>query len=196
MPGMDGREVCRRLQADPATRGIPIIFISAFSDSSERAEGLKLGAVDSVTKPILREELSARVNLQLKLLRVQADLSARAAQLEAANQRLQRETDERLAVEQRLQAAEARLQQSRHQEAIGRLAGGIAHQFNNILQLIIEQAELLESVGPDPVLAAGLRRILDQAFHAADLTRDLLACRLEAAVAFEHLDLRSPGDDG
>ncbi len=54
MPGMDGYEVCRRLKADPQTRGIPIIFVTAKSDESDETKGLEIGAVDYITKPASR----------------------------------------------------------------------------------------------------------------------------------------------
>ena len=52
MPEMDGYEVCRRLKADPTTRGIPIIFVTAMDSSESESEGLTLGAEDYITKPV------------------------------------------------------------------------------------------------------------------------------------------------
>jgi len=67
MPGMDGFEVCRRLKSDPATANIPIIFITALSDSESVVKGFELGGVDYVTKPFNAEEVIARVNTHLSL---------------------------------------------------------------------------------------------------------------------------------
>lgn len=50
MPGIDGFETCKRLKADPATAGIPIVFMSALSDSDSKVKGFDLGAVDYITK--------------------------------------------------------------------------------------------------------------------------------------------------
>lgn len=69
MPGLDGFEVCRRLKADPATAGIPIIFLTARTESEDVVSGFKAGAVDYVTKPFNSAELLARVRTQLELLR-------------------------------------------------------------------------------------------------------------------------------
>jgi len=69
MPGMDGYEVCRRLKADPKTRDIPIIFVTAKSDESDETKGLKLGAVDYITKPISPPIVLARINTHLTLQR-------------------------------------------------------------------------------------------------------------------------------
>jgi two-component system, sensor histidine kinase and response regulator len=67
MPEMDGLEVCRRLKADPATRPIPIIFLTASNEMSHLVQGLQAGAVDYVTKPFNPPELLARVRTHLEL---------------------------------------------------------------------------------------------------------------------------------
>jgi putative two-component system response regulator len=67
MPGMDGHEVCRRLKADKLTRDIPVIFLTAMSGAEDEESGLKLGAVDYVTKPISPAVVMARVETHLKL---------------------------------------------------------------------------------------------------------------------------------
>ncbi|WP_345977292.1 diguanylate cyclase [Sulfurimonas sp. HSL3-7] len=67
MPGMDGFEVCRRLKEDPKTKDIPVIFLSASSDSNSIIKGFDLGGVDYVTKPYLAKEIVARVQTHLKL---------------------------------------------------------------------------------------------------------------------------------
>ena len=73
MPGMDGHEVCRRLQSDPATRDIPVIFVTAHNDEAAEAQGLDLGAVDFISKPINPKIVRARVRTHLTL-KAQADL--------------------------------------------------------------------------------------------------------------------------
>ena len=71
MPGIDGFEVCRRLKAEPRTRNIPVVFLSALTEVEDRVEGLKLGAVDFISKPFRKEELLARARAK-GLLRDQA----------------------------------------------------------------------------------------------------------------------------
>ncbi len=61
MPLMDGFEVCRQLKSDPETKNIPVIFLTAKSESENVVKGFELGAVDYVTKPFKAEELLARV---------------------------------------------------------------------------------------------------------------------------------------
>lgn len=71
MPGMDGYEVMRRLQADKATADIPVIFLTAMTGVDDERQGLDLGAVDYITKPISPSIVQARVrnHLQLKTVR-------------------------------------------------------------------------------------------------------------------------------
>lgn len=74
MPGMDGFEVCRQFKSQPATQAIPIIFVSALSETNEKVEGFKLGAADFVTKPYQREELLIRVRTHLEMSRLRHHL--------------------------------------------------------------------------------------------------------------------------
>jgi DNA-binding response OmpR family regulator len=67
MPGIDGFEVCKRLKADEATSDIPIIFMTALSDTDSKVKGLGLGAVDYITKPFEQQEAIARVRVHLQL---------------------------------------------------------------------------------------------------------------------------------
>ena len=69
MPEMDGYEVCRRLKAKPATRDIPVIFLTALGDDRNQTEGFSVGGVDYITKPVSKAVLLARVNAQFALLR-------------------------------------------------------------------------------------------------------------------------------
>jgi putative two-component system response regulator len=88
MPDLDGYEVLRRLRADPATRAIPVIFLTAMTGENDEKTGLDLGAVDYITKPVNPAITLARVrnHLQLKLAR---DL------LHDHNQHLEREVQKR-----------------------------------------------------------------------------------------------------
>lgn len=83
MPGWDGYETCRRLKADPATRAIPVIFLSALCDTAQKLEGFEAGCVDYITKPFDHREVLARVSAHLQ----QRHLFARLAeQVEPARQ--------------------------------------------------------------------------------------------------------------
>lgn len=74
MPEMDGFEVCRRLKADIRFRDIPVIFISALTETLDKVRAFSEGGVDYITKPFQFEEVEARVETHLKLYRYQIDL--------------------------------------------------------------------------------------------------------------------------
>ena len=69
MPEMDGYEVCRQLKANPATAQIPVIFLTAKSDSEDEALGLAMGAVDYITKPVSPAIAMARIGTHMSLYR-------------------------------------------------------------------------------------------------------------------------------
>ncbi len=73
MPDMDGFEVCKRLKRDPQTKHIPIIFVTAKSEEQDEEYGLKLGAVDYITKPFSIAITKARIHNHMRLKK-QADL--------------------------------------------------------------------------------------------------------------------------
>jgi class 3 adenylate cyclase len=81
MPGMDGYEVCRRLKANPVTRDIPVIFLTAKTDSLDEEKGFDVGAVDYIHKPFSGPIVFARVRTQLALQEALAE--ARAARNQA-----------------------------------------------------------------------------------------------------------------
>ena len=82
MPDMDGYEVCRRLKTLPATRDIPVIFLTARSDPNDESLGFTLGAVDYIAKPISPPLLLARVNTHLALKATADFLRDKSAYLE------------------------------------------------------------------------------------------------------------------
>jgi signal transduction histidine kinase len=67
MPGMDGFECCEHLKNNPSTKDIPIIFMTALSDIQTKLKGFELGAVDYITKPFQRAEVSARIATHLTI---------------------------------------------------------------------------------------------------------------------------------
>lgn len=74
MPGMDGYEVCRRLKANPGLKDIPVIFISALSDTNDLVKAFESGGVDYITKPFQAAEVAIRVATHLKICRQNAEL--------------------------------------------------------------------------------------------------------------------------
>ncbi|MCK9386903.1 MAG: response regulator [Sulfuritalea sp.] len=81
MAGMDGYEVCRRLKDNPDTQGIPVIFVTARSEAQDEQRGLRLGAVDYISKPFHPAIVKARVHNHVNLGLTAAVLQEREAQL-------------------------------------------------------------------------------------------------------------------
>ena len=129
MPEMDGFETCRRLQANPETKQIPIIFMTALSDTANKVEGFQLGAVDYITKPFQQEEVLARVKLHLKL-------HVLAEKLEEKNMLLEQKVVEVSKAYEDLQKMQIKLIQSEKMSGLGQLAAGIAHEINNPINFI------------------------------------------------------------
>jgi CheY-like chemotaxis protein len=117
MPDMDGMEVCQRLQETEETRSIPVIFITARSSKESKLEGLAVGAVDYITKPIDLDETLARVQTQLRFVAINREMLD-----------LQR-----------------RLQEARRAATIGAVTQGIAHNLNNLLGVVLGYLDLIKT---------------------------------------------------
>ena len=113
MPGMDGYEVLERLRANPATRDIPVIFITAMNSTQEEERGLSVGAVDYITKPIRPAIVQARVRTQLELKQARDWLKDQNNYLEAE---ISRRMSENLLVQEVSIHALARLAETRDPE--------------------------------------------------------------------------------
>ncbi len=99
MPEMDGFEVCSALKADPATRDIPIIFVTAHTESAQETRGIEAGAVDFITKPVNPAVVRARVKAQLTL-KFQSDLMRKLVFLDGLTSVFNRRYfDQQLAIE-------------------------------------------------------------------------------------------------
>jgi two-component system, sensor histidine kinase and response regulator len=117
MPDMDGIEVCQRLQLDGRHKNIPVIFITARSSKEGRLAGLGVGAVDYITKPIDLDETIARVQTQLRVVKVNREMLD-----------LQR-----------------RLEEARRTASIGAITQGIAHNLNNLLGIVLGYLDLIKA---------------------------------------------------
>ena len=104
MPGINGFETCIRLKKKESTSDIPIIFMTAASDTNNKLKGFQCGAVDYITKPFHIEEVVARVHTHLALRKLQQKLKNQTKQLED-------EIQERKRIETKLKKAHAKLAQ-------------------------------------------------------------------------------------
>ncbi|MBE9229156.1 response regulator [Phormidium sp. LEGE 05292] len=89
MPEMEGYEVCQHLKADPKTRDIPVIFISALDDVMDKVRAFASGGIDYVTKPFQEAEVLARIENQLKIQRLQKKLLQQNEELARSNRELE-----------------------------------------------------------------------------------------------------------
>jgi len=111
MPGMDGYEVCRKLKENEATRGIPVMFITALVDEEDEAMGLSLGAVDYIRKPFNMAIVKSRIKTHLDLKHHRDELQQRTEELIALNAQLEKEIQERKKTEAMVQEHLGYLQQ-------------------------------------------------------------------------------------
>ncbi len=137
MPEMDGIEVCQRLQADKETKAIPVIFITARTSKEGKIEGLGVGAVDYITKPIDLDETLARVQTQLRFVSINRELVD----------------------------LQTRLGESRRSATIGAVTQGIAHNLNNLLGVVIGYVDLIKAYHEKPELVKKNAQHLEDAVN-------------------------------
>jgi two-component system, NtrC family, sensor kinase len=175
MPGMGGKETCRRLKESPAVRDIPVVLLTAVEDRASVLEGLATGADDYIQKSAELEVLKARVRAQLRrrqfedetrrvrerLLKSELEASEARAARELAETRAklveeleQRNEDLKLAYAE-LQATQSRLVQSAKMASLGELVAGVAHEINNPLAFVLSHLGTAEQSLRDVEQRAG-----------------------------------------
>ncbi|BAZ16423.1 response regulator receiver sensor signal transduction histidine kinase [Calothrix sp. NIES-4071] len=133
MPKVNGFEACSKLQSNPVTKDIPIIFMTALSDTVEKVKGFQMGAVDYITKPFQQEEVIARINVQLKLRRLNLELDQQKQKLE---ERVAERTAELSEALEELQKTQLQLVQTEKISSLGQMVAGVAHEVNNPIGFI------------------------------------------------------------
>ncbi|RUS97501.1 hypothetical protein DSM106972_084490 [Dulcicalothrix desertica PCC 7102] len=154
MPGIDGFETCRRLKQNPLTKDVPVIFMTALSDTVDKVKGLSLGAVDYITKPFQQAEVLARIQIHMKLRNMSLTLEEQNICLkkeitertnaEASLQQLTQGLEQRVADRTQelsqalhnLQTAQIKLVQAEKLATLGQLVAGIAHEINNPVNFV------------------------------------------------------------
>ena len=183
MPGMDGLDVCRQLIAAEKTRAIPVIFISVLEDERSKTKGFQAGAVDYLTKPFYPEEVLARVKTHLSINRLRL-------KLENQNAQLLKEITQRKQTEKTLRESEEKLVRSQKMESLGLLAGGVAHDLNNVLAGIVSYPELLLMDLPeDSKLRKPIETMQESGHRAVAIVQDLLTVAKGVATTKETLYL-------
>jgi two-component system sensor histidine kinase/response regulator len=162
MPGMDGFETCRRFKADPRLADIPIIFLTALTDSKSHIVGLELGADDYLSKPVNIDVARQRIKLLLERRFLQQELAAQRASLEAQVE---------------LRTAEmrtAKLEAEKANQAKSEFLANMSHEIRTPMNAIIGMTHLLrrELAG-----GRGLERvdkISTAANHLLNIINDIL----------------------
>ena len=128
MPEMDGFEVCRRIREYSDTRDIPVLFLTAKTETESLVRGFEVGAMDYVVKPVNEAELLARVKTHLELYR------SRKA-LEATNTRLKTEIIERRRAEQRYRSMYENAVQGMFQSTVSGRITSLNPSYTRILEI-------------------------------------------------------------
>lgn len=123
MPGIDGFETCKQLKSNPRVQDIPVIFMTALSETADKIKGLQLGAVDYITKPFQHEEVLVRIENHLKLRNLTKTLIAKNTELEQT---------------------QTQLIQAEKVAALGQITAGIAHEVNNPINFIAGNLNFVE----------------------------------------------------
>jgi signal transduction histidine kinase len=151
MAGMNGFEVCSRLKEDPATAGIPVIFVSSSPTTQDKVTGFQAGAVDYVTKPFQMIELATRVETHLKVHRQKRELERTSVELREALAGAHLLNRKLVDVNERLREAEALQSQ---------FLATMRNEINNPLSGIMGLAEELGQVALAPEQVAHLAELI------------------------------------
>lgn len=171
MPEMNGYEVCQRLKSDPSTEKIPIIFITAKSQTEDEAKGLALGAVDYITKPVNPAIVQARIKTQIALYN----------QNKALEDKVRQRT---------LQLEDSRIKADEASKAKSAFLANISHELRTPLNHIMGLSSLLLELDNDPERLELIRPVNEGAIHLTGLFDQLLDLTMLEANAVE-FDYRS-----
>ncbi|MCG3176272.1 MAG: Sensor histidine kinase RcsC [Candidatus Omnitrophica bacterium] len=168
-PGGDGFDLCLLLKADERFHNIPILITTELHDPEHKLKGFRMGANDYIVKPFNEIETIARVEAGLRIKRYQ---------------------DRQRELYNELRRAQSALLESTRMSAAGTLANGVAHEFNNILQIIGTYAELCSKTQNADDLREMLGAIKDCTHRAGLIAKNLInITRDDASQKKESVDL-------
>jgi CheY-like chemotaxis protein len=170
LPDISGYEVCAQLKSNEVTRDLPVLFLSALKETDEILRGFAVGAVDYIAKPFQAEEVLARVKINVEMKQIRAIIEQNAVDLRIANDQIQIELAERKRAEVEKVELEAQNRQLQKADSLGRMAGAIAHHFNNQLYAVMGN---LEMAMDDLPLGANSNENLVSAMQAARKAADV-----------------------
>lgn len=178
MPGMDGYQVCRQLKNDPGLKEVPVIFLSACTDTDDKLKGFEAGGVDFISKPYQFEEVHARVIAHLQIARLQQRLAyqnehleelveAKARELAEARLSLLSERQHRDLAERESRLRLSEIAHMNRNASATVYCAALVHELNQPLAAIMSNADAAELfLRMDPPALPDVAEIL------ADIRRD------------------------
>ncbi|XHX77396.1 MAG: response regulator [Stenomitos frigidus ULC029] len=123
MPEMDGFEVCKQLKAHEKTATVPVIFLSALDEVTDKVKAFQVGAIDFITKPFQFEDVLVRIQTHLKIQELQSQLQAKNNQVQQALLDLKQ--------------MQAQLIRKEKMLSLEQLVAGVCHELNNPINFIV-----------------------------------------------------------
>ncbi|OQY44540.1 MAG: hypothetical protein B6242_12490 [Anaerolineaceae bacterium 4572_78] len=188
MPGIDGFETCHRLKNNPQTKDIPIIFMTALSDASDKVKGFEVGGVDYITKPLQYSEVLARVNTHLTIGNLQKKLQQANDELEQRvadrTHRLESIAIEKARLLTELEETVIKLKEADHLKS--EFLTNMSHEMRTPLNSILGFSELLLlgiNGELDPPIQDDIQLIYNSGQHLLAIVNDVLdISKIEAGL--------------
>ena len=192
MPGIDGHQVCTELKSNPRTRDIPVIFVTGHSNPEDETEGLRLGAVDFISKPVNASVVRARVHMQLMLrqsLRQVQELN------ETLESRVAQRTAELHRALQDLRQSQDNLAHSEARATLSTLIAGVSHELGTPLgnskmvssTLAQQTRAMAQELQSGQLKRSSLDRYLGQMSEGVQLLEHNLTRAVELLTAFRQV---------
>lgn len=199
MPEMSGFKVCELLKSDQKLAAIPVIFLSALQDASDKVQAFQCGGVDYVTKPFQVEEVQARVETHLKIHQLQKELQLHANHLEelvASRTRELAETQARLKVLDRAKSDFLRLIHHELRSPLNGLLGvgelvldelGAADGSSELREMFEQSRQRMLAILDDALLLTEIEVASENFSSEATDLRSAVRCAIEGAAGFARL---------